>query len=524
MPDAAGSRRAGLTIPLFSCPSQASWGIGEIADLEPMTRWLAAAGVRVLQLLPMNEMASGQKSPYSAISAMAIDPIFITLRDVPDFQALGGEATVVDRERLAQVRRAQPIEHATIRCLKMRALRESFARFSEAEWCRDGARARELKTFLVEQAWWIEDYAIFRALHAREGERPWSEWPAPLQRREPVAIAAARRELAGEILFYQYLQWIAASQWSAARRRTHGVQLFGDLPFMVDGDSADVWARQDQFLLDVSLGAPPDAFSAEGQNWGMPVYRWDAIAIDDFRWLRERARRSADLYDGYRVDHLVGFYRTYGRPKDGARPFFTPADEPSQIALGEKVLSIFRQPGSEIIAEDLGTVPDFVRASLARLGVSGFRVFRWERNWNSERQPFRDPREYPPASVAASGTHDTEPLVAWWETAPPADREAVSGLPTIQQITNGRGLLDRPYVPEVRDALLEALFASGSNLVLMPIGDVFGWRDRINDPASVNDNNWTFRLPWPSDCLDEEPEAHERQGMLCAWAEKYGRN
>src|SRR5262249_23743034 len=160
--------------------------------------------------------------------------------------------------------------------------------------------------------------------------RAWTDWPEALQRREPAAIAEARRELAGEILFYQYLQWIAAGQWADARRRAHGVRLFGDLPFMVDGDSADVWARQHQFRLDVSPGGPADAFSAEGQNWGMPVYRWDVIANEDFRWLRERARRTADLFDGYRVDHVVGFYRTYGRPRDGGAPFFTPDDEPAQ--------------------------------------------------------------------------------------------------------------------------------------------------------------------------------------------------
>jgi 4-alpha-glucanotransferase len=124
------------------------------------------------------------------------------------------------------------------------------------------------------------------------------------------------------VIFYQYLQWLASSQWREARSAAgrHGVAVFGDLPFMVDCDSADVWARQHQFRLDVSLGAPPDAFSAAGQDWGMPVYRWDALAADDFRWLRDRARRGADLYDGLRVDHLVGFYRTFGRPRDGGEP------------------------------------------------------------------------------------------------------------------------------------------------------------------------------------------------------------
>jgi 4-alpha-glucanotransferase len=522
MTDRSRTRRAGLLIPLFSCPSETSWGTGEIGDIEPMTKWLADAGLRVLQLLPINEMAPGQQSPYSAISAMAIDPVFITMRDVPEVQALGGD-TLADAAALQAVRRAALVEHEKVRALKIPALRAAFRRFTEAEWCRGTERAQALKRFLGEQAWWIEDYGLFRALHAREGERPWSEWPAALQRREPAAIADARRELADEILFHQYLQWTAAAQWAAARQRTHGVQLFGDLPFMVDGDSADVWARQHQFMLDVSLGAPPDAFSAKGQNWGMPVYRWNVVAADDFRWLRERARRSADLYDGYRVDHLVGFYRTYGRPRDGRKPFFTPAEEPAQLALGEKVLAIFRDTGAEIIAEDLGTVPDFVRASLARLAVPGFRVFRWERDWHDEEKPFRDPSEYPAISVAASGTHDTEPLIVWWETAEREEQELVDAVPTIQRVTNGRGVLDRPYDPDVHDALVEALFASGSNLLLIPVGDAFGWSDRINQPAQVSDKNWTFRLPWSCDRMDDVPEAHGLQQKLRQWAERHRR-
>ena len=318
-----GPRRAGLLIPLFACASSQSWGIGDIGDLPTIARWLAKAGQRVLQLLPLNEMAPGQQSPYSAISAMAIDPIYISLSMVPEFVELGGEEALSDADRvlLAQVRRAPRVDYTNVRALKQRACRSAFERFYATEWRNDTTRARAFRLFLSEQAWWIEDYAIFRAVHVREGERPWPQWPEALQRREPTAIDHARRELSREVLFHQYLQWLAGVQWQQARSNLHGVQLFGDLPFMVDTDSADVWARQDQFRLDLSLGAPPDAFSATGQDWGMPVYRWRVIALQDFRWLRERARRSADLYNGYRIDHLVGFYRTYGRPRDGTRRF-----------------------------------------------------------------------------------------------------------------------------------------------------------------------------------------------------------
>jgi len=525
MSDLSGRRRAGLLIPLFSCASTASWGIGEIGDIEATAAWMSAAGCRVLQLLPINEMAPGQSSPYSAISAMAIDPIFISLAAVPEFTASGGERALddADRRRLEAVRRARAIDYATIRALKNIAFRLAFDRFVDAEWRRETARANQLRTFIAEQAWWLEDYGLFRALHAREGERPWTEWPDDLQRREPAAIGRARRDLADEVLYWQYLQWLAGTQWRRARADADDVKVFGDLPFMVDGDSADVWARQQEFHLDASVGAQPDAFSASGQDWGMPVYRWDVMAREDFRWLRERARRSADLYDGYRVDHLVGFYRTYGRPRDGGTPFFTPADEEAQLALGERLLAIFREAGAEIIAEDLGTVPDFVRASLARLHVPGFRVLRWERHWHTDGQPFRDPAEYPAASVAASGTHDTEPMRVWWEEAPTEERAMAARLPTVLHVSGGASVEQAPYDPTVRDALLEALFASGSDLLLLPVQDVFGWRDRINQPATIADGNWTFELPWRVERLDEVAEARERRDTLQRWAAAHGR-
>ena len=211
---------------------------------------------------------------------MAIDPIYIRVPDVPEFAALGGEESL-DGGRSASssttVRRASKIDYAGVRRLKHAALRAAFERFRDVGVAPRHRRARAmLKAFISEQAWWVEDYALFRAIHASHGERPWTEWPAALQRREPADIDRARRELMPEVLFYQYMQWQATTQWRAARGQTHGVALFGDLPFMVDGDSADVWARQYQFRLDASIGAPPDAFSADGPELGhaaLPVGR-----------------------------------------------------------------------------------------------------------------------------------------------------------------------------------------------------------------------------------------------------------
>ena len=447
----AGRRRTGLLIPLFSSPSTTSWGIGDIGDLAPLTAWLAGAGCRVLQLLPLNEMAPGQQSPYSAISAMAIDPIFIRLQDVPEFRAAGGERALpcAASRALERVSASPQVDYAAVRQLKHDALKAAFARFHEDA---SGAATRNARASFARssrrQAWWIEDYALFRAIHAHEGERPWTEWPEPLRRRDPPAIDRARRELSRDVMFYQYLQWLAARSgrmrerrppptasrcsaicrsWSTATAPTSGRG-------SINSGSICRSARRR------TRSAPPDRIGACRSTGGTrsPPTTSAGCAI---------ARAAAPISTtGYRVDHLVGFYRTFGRPRDGGEPFFTPAKEADQIALGERMLEIFREPGAEIIAEDLGTVPDFVRASLARLGMPGFRVFRWERRWHCEGQPFRDPAGYPAASVAASGTHDTEPMAMWWDRADADERRKVADIPSVQRLD--AGIADRAVRPD----------------------------------------------------------------------------
>ncbi|MEO7270709.1 MAG: 4-alpha-glucanotransferase, partial [Vicinamibacterales bacterium] len=298
--------------------------------------------------------------------------------------------------------------------------------------------------------------------------------------------------------------------WRDARTACGAVGLFGDFPFMVNGHSADVWARQGEFHLDASVGVPPAPESPDGQDWGLPAYRWDVVSPGGYQWLAQRTRRCAELFDAFRVDHLVGFYRTFIRSHAGASGF-SPADEPSQLAQGEALMALFRAHGSCIIAEDLGVVPDFVRASQTRLQVPGLKVLRWEREWEQPGRPFHDPRAYAACSVAISGTHDTESMAQWWDAVRADERRAVLAIlgEAGQGIAPGDGFSDR-----VRDALLATLFRSGSDLALIALPDLFGWRDRINTPASVNDVNWTWRLPWPVEALSTSAEGSTRASCL----------
>jgi 4-alpha-glucanotransferase len=523
------ARHAGLLVPLFSIPSTRSWGIGEIADIPLLAAWLRAAHQDLLQLLPINEMAVGQTSPYSALTAMAIDPIYISVHAMEDFAAAGGgRAMSVDwRDRLDAAKRAPTVDYPLARGVKDEALRAAFSRFLSEEWARRSPRARAMRAWANRQRWWLDDYALFRAVHAREQERAWTDWPEALRMRDPEEMDRARRELEDEVLYREWLQWIADEQWHTAKEQSRPISLLGDLPFMVDGDSADVWSHAAAFRLDASVGAPPDAFSETGQNWGLPVYRWDVMAERGYDWLRDRARRSAALYDGYRVDHLVGFYRTYVFPRDESKAFFTPADEADQLAQGETVLRIFADAGARIVAEDLGTIPDLVRESLARLEIPGYKVLRWERKWEEDGRPFRPPAEYPPVSLATSGTHDTETMAEWWDGLTPEERAKVADVAGIGETLAAPGvdpsLATGDYSPEVRDALLAALYHSGSDFLLLPIQDVFGWRDRINVPASLGGHNWTWKLPWRVDELPRQADAMERARALRKWADTSGR-
>jgi len=508
-------QRRGVCLPLSAMPSSGSWGIGEIPDLVPMGQWLQAASCDVLMLLPVGTMSPGQSSPYSACSAMSIDPIYLSVPALEDFVRAGVLDGLPDQLQhdLDAARAGDRVRVADVRRIKDAALRMAFDRFIRDEWDQHTVRAGEFAAFTSRERWWLDDYALFQACAAEWPGASWRDWPEPVARRQPAALAEVRRHFTPRILFEQYVQWVAGLQWHAARMALHasGVSLFGDLPFVVDAHSADVWARQDEFVIDISVGTPPDAFSATGQDWGLPMYRWDEVHRSGFEWLRQRARRMTSLYDGFRVDHLVGFYRTYGRTPDGDR-FFLPPDEPTQLWQGQEAMRAFLGSGVPVVAEDLGTVPDFVRASLARMDVCGYKVLRWEREWPVPGRPFVSPADYPVRSVATTGTHDVEPMAAWWDQAAPEDRHALADV--LHRAGLGAWDPAMTWSNGLRDAIIRLLAGAASDYVLFPIQDVFGWRDRINTPNTIGDHNWTWRLPVLADAWPHSAETRERAAFL----------
>jgi 4-alpha-glucanotransferase len=515
------ARQAGVLLPLPSIRSASDWGVGEIPDLVPFARWAADCGFGLVLMLPVNEASRGQNSPYGALSAFAIDPVYVAVDALEDFAAAGGHDALSadDRRLLAEVRAAPTVRWGAVRGLKSRALELAFRAFVAREWRRKSARARELERFSREQAAWLDDYALFVAIHDElQGGTGWTDWPAPLRDRDPGAMADTRAQLSERVLFRIWLQWVLTGQWVAARRGAGaaGVELAGDIPFMVAPDSADVWARRDDFRLDAEVGVPPDAFSATGQRWGLPVYRWDVMEAGGHRWMAARADRMADLYGSYRVDHVVGLYRTYFFPNDGGPAAFTPAEEEAQIANGERILALFGKR-AKVIAEDLGVVPPFIRTSLDALRIPGYRVQRWERRWDDAGQPFIDPATWPACSVSTSGTHDTSSLAEWFDGQDEAERKALLELPALAAL---KARAPARFDAGVRDALLDLLAGAGSDLLLLPFQDALGHRERINVPGTVSDANWTYRLPMALPALAADLATRDR---LRALAARHGR-
>lgn len=510
-------RCAGVLIPLFSLRTREDFGRGEIGGLLAMGDLALATGHRLIQLLPIDESAPGESSPYTALSVFAIDPVYTSARALP-----GIETSALAAARMQTTGHAMP-PHASVYAAK-RVLLERAYRFFTAHGEPPARSAFE--TFVTSNGDWLDNYALFRALKEKFNWSAWETWPTGLSKRDPAALAQASRELADRVAMFSWFQFAAHREWIETRAQlaARGVMIGGDLAFSPGRDSAEVWANQELFDFERSVGAPPDAFSETGQRWGLPMPHWERMRASGFRFLRMRVRRARELYDALRIDHVVGLFRTYGYPvgaEDGG--LFDPVSEEAQRAQGEEILRVVLEEAGEmqIIAEDLGVIPPFVRAVLAALGLPGYKVVRWEKTgWGGPDERFVDPSTYAEVSLATTGTHDTETLAEWWHDATVEERERFG-----QGLGIGAVAEPRESVMDERtlDAILGALYASPSRLLIVPIQDLFGWTDRINTPGIVNGRNWTWRLPFDLESIGENPRLRERVAKLRAIAQRCGR-
>jgi len=489
-------RLSGILLPLFSLRSRTDFGIGDFGAVDGLFDWMATARQRMLMLLPLLPTAPDDPSPYSTRSAFGLNPLFIDVQALPEFGEAGALSSLSAEERtwLADARAARRIRYDLVFRLKDATLKRAFDRFEALHWKANDARANELREWQHSQSGWLNSFALYAAISKDQQRRPWWEWPAPLRNRDATALAAERTRLSHDVLHECWLQWVAEHQWNQvrAKARAKGVLLCGDEPFALSQDSADCWAHPKLLRRDARLGVPPDAFSADGQDWGLPYFDFAAMEKEGYGWLKFRAQKSAAYYDLRRVDHAVGYFRQWIRDATTPKGRFIPLDESAQIALGEKHLKLLSESAG-IIAEDLGVIPKFAREVLKKLQLPGYRVMRWER----DEAVYRDPHGYPEISLATTGTHDTETLREWWETAADWERlamaKAVPELATLPPVT-------KAFTPELHEALLAGTLGSASNLAVIPWQDVLGSRDRVNLPGSMTDVNWAYRM----DCTNEE--------------------
>ena len=293
--------RTGVLVPLSGLRSRASFGIGEFADLPLLGQWCQAAGIGLIQLLPINDTGY-EPSPYSALSAYALHPVYLRLSELPGFAAVKADAEALRASSNALGR----VGHQSVWGQKQKLLRRVFdkAAFSAAQ----------AEPWLKDRPWGL-NYAVFSALRERYQRAGWQSWPEH-QHPDTREIKALWSELGPDALFQVWLQIECERQFgeAVAALRELGVVLKGDIPILLNEDSADVWAHPEYFDLGLRAGAPPDGMNPEGQNWGFPVYRWDNLAKDNYGWWKDRLDHAARFYGAYRIDHVLGFFRIWATP------------------------------------------------------------------------------------------------------------------------------------------------------------------------------------------------------------------
>jgi 4-alpha-glucanotransferase len=491
-----GPRAAGILLHPTSLPGP--FGIGDLGpSLDRFLDWMASAGQTVWQVLPLGPTSIGN-SPYGCASAFAGNPLLIS----PELLAAEG---LLPGEALRSTP-AMPEEHvdfgAVIRW-KERMLRASWERFRAHASHGQEEAFRSFRAAPAQEPW-LWDWTMFAALKQREGGREWSAWGPALTTRSPDALSLTESRLSGELEFHAYAQFLFCRQWERARREAaaRGIRILGDIPIYVAPDSADVWANQELFQLDeqgrqtAQAGVPPDYFSATGQLWGNPLYRWDVLERDGFRWWIDRVRANLRLCDAMRVDHFRGFAGYWSVPAGektaiggqwvpgpGAGPF-----RAIRSALGELPL----------VAEDLGVITEDVKALLAELGLPGMRVLQFG-FFNDD--SLHLPHRHAPGTVVYTGTHDNDTSRGWWASLDEDSRtRAVEYLGCTGE--------------EIEWTLIHAAYESVAQWAIVPMQDVLGLESgaRMNTP-SRSDGNWVWRLP-PEGLRGREAERLARLAHL----------
>ena len=466
-------RASGILMPVFSLPGP--YGIGTLGnEAFAFVDFLAAAKQTYWQILPIGPTGYGD-SPYQSFSAFAGNPYFI------DFRLLAADGLLTEAE-LPAPQPVGPVDYGALYQQRPVVLHKAADRLLASP-------TPAYEAFCEAQSGWLEDYALFMAVKAERGQAGLADWPDDLRTREPAALAAAKERLAAEVDYYKAVQFFFYTQWNAlkAYANSHGIQLVGDIPIYVSPDSSDLWTHPELFQTDGAVhltsvaGCPPDAFAADGQLWGNPLYDWPRHEAEDFRWWKQRIKHATSIYDVVRIDHFRGFESYYSIPAGNKTAAGGHWEKGPDRAFIDAMHEALGQGG--IIAEDLGYLTPEVKAMLAESGYPGMKIMQFA--FDSRESGNYLPHTYPRNSVVYTGTHDNVTTEGWRTNASPEDVAYAC-----------RYLRCKPE--DLTEAMICACLASVSDMAIIPLADWLhlGSEARINTP-STQGANWQWRLTQP---------------------------
>ncbi len=469
-------RASGILMPIFSLPSR--YGIGSFSkSAYQFVDMLKKAGQKYWQILPLCPTSYGD-SPYQSFSTYAGNPYFIDLDQLIEEKLL----TRKECQACDFGDDPQDIDYGKLYENRFKLLRKAYERANAGE-------DQEFEAYRRENAWWLDDYALFMAVKDRFDGVAWNEWAEDIRLRWSNAMDYYRRELYYEIEFYSYLQFVFMKQWKKLKNyaNINGIEIIGDIPIYVAFDSADAWANPELFQFDAEnlptavAGCPPDGFSADGQLWGNPLYRWDYHRETGFDWWIRRIAYCSELYDVVRIDHFRGFDEYYSIPYGDTTARNGHWEKGPGIALFEAAKN--RLGELNIIAEDLGYITDSVKKLVADSGFPGMKVLEFA--FDSREKSDYLPYTYEKNSVVYTGTHDNETIAGWYAGLDKSDLKMCTDYMNIDRIPGKEYHWDF-----IRLAML-----SVSDLCVIPIQDYLGLdnRARINHPSTLG-TNWRWRL------------------------------
>jgi 4-alpha-glucanotransferase len=460
-------------MPISSLPSP--YGIGTMGKAaRKFIDFLEKAGQTYWQILPICQTSYGD-SPYQSFSSFAGNPYFIDLEYLCKEKLL----TKKECESFAWGDNPSYVDYGTMYESRYALLRKAYVRFQKNI-------PQDYASFCKKEKEWLDEYSLFMALKDANGGVSWLEWDTDLKLRKEDVLENARKTYASDIDFYRMLQYLFFKQWRELKAYANGkgIEIIGDVPIYVALDSADVWANPGQFYLDKNLnpievaGCPPDAFSADGQLWGNPLFRWDVMKKDGFTWWTKRIKAVASLYDIVRIDHFRGFDSYYAIPaKDDTAKNGKWKKGPG-IALFETLeQNLGKLP---IIAEDLGFLTPSVHKLLKDSGFPGMKVIQFA--FDAREDSDYLPHNYPTNCVVYTGTHDNDTVMGWMKTAP---RQSVKFAKEYLNLTKEEGY---------NWGMMRAAWSSVADMAIVPMQDILGLGSeaRINIPSTLGDN-WKWR-------------------------------